>query len=156
MPQLPFDIWRRRIESEYGQLRGRGFDFDVSPDRTEYLFRIRGDALCVQGGRLVAIRDHEVSLKLGREYPYAGGFELAWRTPIFHPNIDEKGRVCIRLVNLWAAGQTLASIVDALVQLLENPNPDSPLNYDAARHYLENPKRKEAGGLKRSRPRIIG
>ncbi len=156
MPQLPTEIWRRRIESEYNQLRSRGFDFDVNPDHTEYTFRILGDALCVRDGALVPVNRHVVFLRLAREYPYAGGFELVWKTPIFHPNIDEKGKVCIRLVNLWAAGQTVASIVDALVQLLENPNPDSPLNYEAAQYYLENPKPKATAGFRLSRPKIVG
>jgi len=156
MPQLPFEIWRRRIESEYNQLASRGFDFDVSEDHTEYLFRITGDALCLKGGSLVPINCHEVFLRLKREYPYAGGFELVWKTPVFHPNIDDRGKVCIRLVNLWAAGQTLSSIVDALLQLLENPNPESPLNYEAAQYYLENPKPKATGGFRLSRPKIVG
>ena len=156
MPQLPSEIWRRRIDSEYNQLRSRGFDFDVSQDRTEYTFRITGDALCVKGGALVPISSHEVFLRLKREYPYAGGFELVWKTPIFHPNIDEKGKVCIRLVNLWAASQTVSSIVDALSQLLENPNSVSPLNYEAAQYYLENPKGKSGPAARPSRPKIIG
>jgi len=155
MPQLPAEIWKRRIESEYNQLRSRGFDFDVSPDHTEYNFRIAGDALCVQDGRLVPVNRHEVFLRLKREYPYAGGFELVWKTPIFHPNIDGKGKVCIRLVNLWAASQTVASIIDALTQLLENPNPDSPLNYEAAQYYIENPKGKAGPAARPSRPKII-
>lgn len=156
MPQLPAEIWKRRIDSEYNQLRGRGFDFDVSADRTEYTFRICGAALCVQDGRLVPINRHVVFLRLKREYPYAGGFELVWKTPIFHPNIDGSGKVCIRLVNLWAAGQTVASIIDALMQLLENPNPESPLNYEAAQYYLENPKSKAAPGARPLRPKIVG
>jgi len=155
MPQLPAEIWKRRIESEYNQLRSRGFDFDVSTDHTEYSFRILGDALCVQAGNIVPISRHEVFLRLKREYPYAGGFELVWKTPIFHPNIDEKGKVCIRLVNLWAAGQTVANIVDALAQLLENPNPDSPLNYEAAQYYIENPKGKSGPAARPSRPKIV-
>jgi len=155
MPQLPAEIWKRRIDSEYNQLRSRGFDFDVSPDHTEYTFRILGDALCVRDSALVPISRHVVYLRLNREYPYAGGFELVWKTPIFHPNIDEKGKVCIRLVNLWAAGQTVASIIDALGQLLENPNPDSPLNYEAAQYYLENPKGKAGSVARPSRPKII-
>jgi len=155
MPQLPQEIWKRRVESEYGQLRARGFDFDVSADHTEYLFRIRGNALCKKDGELAPIFAHEVYLKVKREYPYAGGFELVWKTPIFHPNIDQKGKVCIRLVNLWAAGQTISSIMDALVQLLQNPNPDSPLNFEAAQYFLEHPQSQSGEGYKPTRPRIV-
>ena len=156
MPQLPQEIWRRRVESEYLQLRQKGYDFDVSADHTQYLFRIKGDALCRKAGAIVPIFSHEVSLTITRDYPYAGGFVLVWRTPIFHPNIDEKGKVCIRLVNLWAAGQTISNIVDALAQLLQNPNPDSPLNYEAAQYYIENPRPQPSAAPRLSRPKIVG
>ena len=155
MPQLPEAIWRRRIENEFAELKSKGYSFDVSQDHTDYVFFIKGKGLCEDRGAIVPVFDHKVSLRIRREYPYAGGFELAWLTPIFHPNIDDHGKVCIQLVNQWSAGQTISSIVEALVQLLENPNPDSPLNYEAAQYVLEHPAGTAEKMKKPSRPRIL-
>ena len=156
MPRLPQEIWVRRIESEYAELRAKGCDFSCSADKTEYVFVLDARGLAKSGASIVPVSKHEVSVKLTRDYTYAGGFELAWLSPIFHPNIDERGKVCIQLVNKWAAGQTLCSIVDALVQLLQNPNPDSPLNYEAAQYFIENHSGSPPEGYRLSRPRVIG
>ncbi len=140
MPMLPETVWRRRIDAEYAQLAQKGIAFSASADRLSYEFVLRGPGLIISPtGEMRRADEHKVKLTLNREYPYAGGFELVWLTPIFHPNIRDDGKVCIQLVNKWSAGQTLSNIVDALVQLLENPNPDSPLNTDAARYFLEHP-----------------
>ncbi len=156
MPRLPQEIWQRRIDSECAEVSRKGIKFDISPDRTRYTFYLDAPALCKRGNEIIPANSHKISLVLTRDYPYAGGFELVWLTPIFHPNIDEHGRVCIALVNKWAAGQTVASIIDALFQLLANPNPDSPLNFEAAQYYLENPGGNAPSGYRLSRPRIMG
>ena len=148
MPQLPETVWRRRIETEYLQLVQKGVQFTASADKLSYDFVLRGPGLVTDGNGIVKrVEEHRVRLTLNREYPYAGGFELVWLTPIFHPNIRGDGKVCIQLVNKWSAGQTMANIIDALHQLLSNPNPDSPLNTDAARYFMEHP-----GALSSSSP----
>ncbi len=140
MPQLPETVWRRRVESEYAQLEQKGVRFNASADKLSYELFLHGPGLAANpDGSVKQVEEHRVRLTLNRGYPYAGGFELVWLTPIFHPNIREDGKVCIQLVNKWSAGQTISNIVDALVQLLENPNPDSPLNTDAARYFMEHP-----------------
>ena len=54
-------------------------------------------------------------------------------TGIFHPNIDSKGTVCMDLLKeKWCMAFTLRSLLEVLRQLLREPNPDSPLNVDAA------------------------
>lgn len=155
MPRLPEEIWRRRVESEHAELTAKGYSFEVSPDHTDYVFHLSGRGLCRRGGQISPISSHDVRVKVTRDYPYAGGFELVWLSPIFHPNINKDGRVCIALVNKWAAGQTLSSVVDALLQLLKNPNPDSPLDFEAAQYFLEHPSGEAPEGYKLSRPRII-
>jgi len=157
MSQLPESIWRRRLESEYEEMRSSGARFEANAGHTQYKLFLTGGALYRDGGAIRKRSDHEVLITLKREYPYPGGIEVTWLTPIFHPNIRENdGKVCILLVNEWAEGQTVKNVVDALKQLLENPNPDSPLNKEAAQHLLKHP---EEFGLtaveKRKGPRVI-
>jgi ubiquitin-protein ligase len=88
---------------------------------------------------------------LFREFPYPGGIEVWWDTPIFHPNIDKDGRVCIQLLNEWSGMQSLVNVVEGLKRMVENPNPDSPLNTEAAKYFSE----KKGNQTKETKPRII-
>lgn len=61
--------------------------------------------------------------------------QVRFLTPICHPNIHWKtGEVCLDVLKSnWTPAWTLVSIVTAILVLLEHPEPDSPLNCDAAK-----------------------
>ena len=54
-------------------------------------------------------------------------------TRVFHPNVHfETGEICLEVLKAeWNAMWTLESVARAIVNLLLNPNADSPLNCDA-------------------------
>lgn len=58
---------------------------------------------------------------------------VAFKTPIFHPNINFKtGEVCMDVLKTaWSPIWTLSCLCRAIISLLSDPNPDSPLNCDA-------------------------
>mgnify|MGYP001606539720 CR=1 FL=1 len=138
MPFLPEAIWRRRVDAEYTRLRDSGERFQVNADKTRYVISVAGPGLYKQGSTLTRRFNHDVEIVLKREYPYAGGIEVVWLTPIFHPNIREDGRVCIHLLNEWSEAQTLDALVNALRQLLKAPNYHDALNKEAADYFAEN------------------
>ena len=151
--RLPDAIFERRLNSEYEEMRQSGTRFEVSPDWTQYTVSLRGPGFCLENGQIVPKTQHTVLIELLREYPYPGGVEVYWLSPIFHPNIRASdGAVCIQLVNAWRESQNLISLVQGLYHLLENPNPQSPLNEDAARYYLEHPDLQQR---RPSGPRVI-
>ena len=154
MPKLPESIWRRRLENEFTTLASNSHisNLEANSDKSEYHFKLKALGHQKSGGAVTPIGSHDVSIYLTREYPYAGGIEVIWDSPIFHPNIREKdGAVCIQLVNKWSEGQTLSNVVDALVQMLENPNPYSPLNSEAAKYFSKFvPQKKEP-----NKPRVV-
>ncbi len=154
MPKLPENIWKRRIENEYAALSKHPLisRLQTSLDKTEYHFVLKVHGYYKKGDGVVPVDNHDVSIYLTREYPYAGGIEIIWDSAIFHPNIREKdGAVCIQLVNKWSEGQTLFNVVDALVQLLKNPNPYSPLNKEAAEYFANYiPQKREP-----NKPRVV-
>jgi ubiquitin-protein ligase len=133
VPALPEAIWRRRLESEHQELKGTGIDFEASGDHTTYLLRIRAPGYEKSPQGVKERFEHEVRITLKREYPYPGGLEVGWITPIFHPNIRASdGRVCLHLLTHWGAAITLAELSKGLQHLLENPNPADPLDKEAA------------------------
>ena len=86
--------------------------------------------------------------------PYAGGvFNLSiifpsnypfkppkvkFLTKIFHPNIDYFGNICLDLLNVkWCPSLNISKLLLSILSLLDDPNPDDPLNKDAAKIYLE-------------------
>ena len=95
--------------------------------------------------------------------PYSGGvFELTiavppnyptkppqmkFRTKIFHPNISWKdGEICLDVLQgQWTPAWTLSSACTAVLALLDSPEPDSPLNVDAATLYRTGDRRAYGG-----------
>jgi len=83
------------------------------------------------------------------ETPYAGGiFLLAmwfpesypfgpprteFITPCYHPNISERGNICLNVLKAdWSPMLTISSVLLCISALLSQPNPDDPLNSVAA------------------------
>ena len=59
---------------------------------------------------------------------------------ILHPNImpqSEGGDICVSLLEEWTADCTLEDMVQALIFLLYNPNPESALNYHCSVENVE-------------------
>ncbi|MFH1199560.1 MAG: ubiquitin-conjugating enzyme E2 [Candidatus Micrarchaeota archaeon] len=155
MPFLPETVFSRRLQAEFAQMHASGLKFTASADKTEYEVSLDAPGFKRVSGQVSPINSHRFTVKIKREYPYAGGLDVVWLTPIFHPNIREgDGKVCIQLVNEWTASQTIASVCAAIIQLLANPNPFSPLNIEAARFFDQNPQAL-SGKYAYTRPRII-
>lgn len=65
-------------------------------------------------------------------YPYAPPTVL-FKTPIYHPNVDFSGRICLDILKeKWSAVYNVSSVLLSLQSLLGEPNNASPLNGQAA------------------------
>jgi ubiquitin-protein ligase len=61
--------------------------------------------------------------------------KVRFTTPIYHPNIDADGRICLDILNpppkgSWKPSQNIASVLISLGLLLSEPNPDDGLVTD--------------------------
>ncbi|XP_017788614.1 PREDICTED: ubiquitin-conjugating enzyme E2 T-like, partial [Habropoda laboriosa] len=84
----------------------------------------------------------QLSIDIPKQYPFEPP-RITFQTPIYHPNIDNKGRICMDLLNMppkgsWKPTIGLKNLLDAVQCLLGNPNPDDPLMADIAQEYKFN------------------
>ncbi|CAM40837.1 putative ubiquitin-conjugating enzyme, partial [Leishmania braziliensis MHOM/BR/75/M2904] len=89
-----------------------------------------------EGTPFAAGRFHVV-LVFDEQYPEVPpkGF---FRTKIFHPNISERGDICVNALKRdWSSTLGLRHILAVIRCLLIEPNPESALNEEAGRLILE-------------------
>lgn len=80
-----------------------------------------------------------------RDYPIRPP-KLRFTTPIWHPNIDKNGNVCISILHApgddefgyekaserWVPVHTVETILISVISMLADPNGESPANVEAA------------------------
>jgi len=60
---------------------------------------------------------------------------------VYHPNIDWDGKVCLNILRQdWMPVLSLGSVIFGLMTLFLEPNPDDPLNKEAAQLMIDRPK----------------
>lgn len=79
-------------------------------------------------------------LKIPNTYPHEPP-KLKCETSVYHPNIDQEGNVCLNILREdWKPVLTINSIIYGLLYLFYEPNPEDPLNKEAA-ELLKNDRR---------------
>ena len=84
----------------------------------------------------------KLRITLPIQYPFRSP-SVGFIDNVYHPNVDYmSGSICMNVLNQeWTPVYTLVSIMETLLpQLLTYPNPDDPLNEDAAKLLLEKPE----------------
>lgn len=76
------------------------------------------------------------------EYPFKPP-RLTFKTKIYHPNVDEKGQVCLPIISAenWKPATKTDQVIDSLVQLVNEPEPEHPLRGDLAEEYTKDRKK---------------
>ncbi|KAL8832781.1 MAG: hypothetical protein Q9191_000053 [Dirinaria sp. TL-2023a] len=81
----------------------------------------------------------KLSFEFPNNYPYAPPTVL-FKTPIYHPNVDFSGRICLDILkDKWSAVYNVSSVLLSLQSLLGEPNNASPLNGQAAELWDSDP-----------------
>ena len=77
----------------------------------------------------------KLDIKFPDNYPFAHP-KIFFITKIFHPNIDYRGDICLDTIKeRWTPIMNISKALLSICSLLDDPNPDDPLEPSIARIY---------------------
>ena len=80
----------------------------------------------------------KLNLDFTEEYPNKPP-KVVFTTKLFHPNVYANGSICLDILqNQWSPIYDISAILTSIQSLLNDPNPNSPANGEAAKLYQEN------------------
>lgn len=79
---------------------------------------------------------YTVDVTVPQRYPFTPP-QCQFKTPVYHPNIDDTGRICCSILSLppsgtWKPVHNIAAVLTSLYSLLQSPNCDDPLMHNIA------------------------
>jgi len=83
-----------------------------------------------------------IDIHFPAEYPFKPP-KVTFKTKIYHPNIDEKGQVCLPIISPenWKPATKTDQVIQALAALINDPEPEHPLRGDLAEEYTKDKKK---------------
>ncbi|KAK6590529.1 hypothetical protein RS030_152343 [Cryptosporidium xiaoi] len=111
-------------------LKNKDDDIELSPSKDNILYwiaKLKGPKGTAYEGGI-----YRINITIPIQYPLTPPIPT-FETPIFHPNINfTTGEICIDVIkHNWSPAWTLNSLCRAILSILSDPNPNSPLNCDA-------------------------
>lgn len=130
--------WQKRLARDMKELNDNKFEVlpDDGTDIDMHCFRVK-----LVGPKDTPYENHtwHIRFTVNAEFPFKSP-SVGFVQHILHPNIDwSSGSVCLDALNAkWSPSFTLCHIMDTLLPyLLTYPNPEDPLNREAAELYLK-------------------
>ncbi|KAM9343447.1 ubiquitin-conjugating enzyme E2 T isoform 1-T1 [Pholidichthys leucotaenia] len=83
-----------------------------------------------------------LEISVPERYPFEPP-KMRFLTPIYHPNIDNSGRICHDALKLppkgaWKPSLNISTVLTSIQLLMAEPNPDDPLMADISSEYKYN------------------
>lgn len=89
----------------------------------------------------------KLHITLPDRYPFEPP-NIQFVTPIYHPNIDSDGRICLDSLKMppkgsWSPALNICTLLTTVQLLMSEPNPDDPLMLDIANEFKYNRRQYE-------------
>lgn len=83
----------------------------------------------------------KLEISLTERYPFEPPL-IKFVTPIYHPNIDSAGRICLDLLKMppkgsWKPSLNISTILKSIQILMSDPNPNDPLMDEIATEFRD-------------------
>ena len=96
-----------------------------------------------------------LQLSIPLRYPFEPP-KVQFVTPIYHPNIDSAGRICLDTLNLppkgaWKPSLNISTVLSSLQLLMSEPNADDGLMVDITHQYIHDHARFERTAVEHTR-----
>ncbi|KAM6928538.1 ubiquitin-conjugating enzyme E2 T isoform 1-T1 [Lycodopsis pacificus] len=83
-----------------------------------------------------------LEINVPERYPFEPP-KMRFLTPIYHPNIDNSGRICHDALKLppkgaWKPSLNISTVLSSIQLLMNEPNPDDPLMADISSEFKYN------------------
>jgi len=118
-----------RIQKDIGELDGgkvATVAFPKANDLTNFNVSITPDTGYWKGAT------YKFVFAVPPHYPHSPP-KVECKTNIYHPNIDLQGKVCLNILREdWRPVLDINAVIYGLIYLFYEPNPDDPLNHEAA------------------------
>nr|BAO65811.1 ubiquitin conjugating enzyme 12 [Ciliophrys infusionum] len=118
-----------RIQKDIAELDGgtvARHEFPSNSDLTKFFVIITPDSGFWRGAT------YRFSFTIPAQYPHEAPKVLCL-TRIYHPNINLEGNVCLNILREdWKPVLDINAVIYGLIYLFYEPNPDDPLNHEAA------------------------
>merc|ERR1711942_267010 len=84
----------------------------------------------------------KLEIRVPDRYPFEPP-HVKFLTPIYHPNIDAGGRICLDVLKMppkgnWKPSSNIGTVLLSIQLLMNDPNPDDPLMEDISQQYKSN------------------
>ena len=138
----------KRILNEFKELRSFIDSESIDSHRLIDIENISDDIynikICFIGPKETPYEEtlNNILINIPIEYPNKPP-NIKFINKIYHPNISTEGIICLDILKEnWKPIYSLRTIMMSIISLLSEPNPESPLNGDAARLFRDGLKSK--------------
>ena len=129
-----------RIQKDIAELDGGNvatIDFPNPNDLTSFTVTVTPDTGLWKGAQYV------FHFAIPALYPHEPP-KVTCRVKIYHPNINLQGNVCLNILREdWKPVLDINAVIYGLIYLFYEPNPDDPLNHEAAELFRKDPRQFE-------------